>query len=115
MIYVSPCRLKVMLTNVLIEWRPTLHWLMQANRMADALLIADLAGREELSRVQQLYMKKQPSPYMRVVKAIQGNDFVSKSPVLCCSLQLLILTMLIKHHVCAKVLSVVVAIVRPAR
>lgn len=46
--------------------------------MADALLIADLSGREELLRVQQLYMKKQPSPYMRVVKAIQGNDFVSK-------------------------------------
>lgn len=51
---------------------------MQANRMADALLIAHLAGQEELLRVQQLYMKKQPSPYMRVVKAIQGNDFVSK-------------------------------------
>lgn len=50
---------------------------MQANRMADALLIADLAGRDDLTRVQQLYMKKQPSPYMRVVKAIQGNDFVS--------------------------------------
>lgn len=46
--------------------------------MADALLIADLAGRDDLTRVQQLYMKKQPSPYMRVVKAIQGNDFVSK-------------------------------------
>lgn len=46
--------------------------------MADALLIADLAGRDELMRVQQMYMKKQPSPYMRVVKAIQGNDFVSK-------------------------------------
>ena len=52
--------------------------------MADALLIADLAGREELARVQLLYMKKQPSPYMRVVKAIQGNDFVSES-LLCCS------------------------------
>ena len=51
---------------------------MQANRMADALLIADLAGRDDLTRVQQLYMKKQPSPYMRVVKAIQRNDFVSK-------------------------------------
>lgn len=51
---------------------------MQANRMADALLIADLAGRDDLTRVQQLYMKRQPSPYMRVVKAIQGNDFVSK-------------------------------------
>ncbi|KAL3153542.1 hypothetical protein ABBQ38_011870 [Trebouxia sp. C0009 RCD-2024] len=49
---------------------------IKANRMADALLIADLAGREELTRVQHLYMKKQPSPYMRVVKAIQGNDFV---------------------------------------
>lgn len=60
-----------------------LHYALQANRMADALLIADLAGREELSRVQQLYMKKQPSPYMRVVKAIQGNDFVSESPVPC--------------------------------
>ena len=46
--------------------------------MADALLIADLAGRDELMRVQKLYMKKHPSPYMRVVKAIQGNDFVSK-------------------------------------
>lgn len=53
--------------------------LLQANRMADALLIADLAGRDELMRVQQMYMKKQPSPYMRVVKAIQGNDFVSES------------------------------------
>ncbi len=52
---------------------------LQANRMADALLIADLAGRDELMRVQQMYMKKQPSPYMRVVKAIQGNDFVSES------------------------------------
>ena len=52
---------------------------LQANRMADALLIADLAGRDELMRVQQTYMKKQPSPYMRVVKAIQGNDFVSES------------------------------------
>ena len=52
--------------------------MLQAQRMADALLIADLAGRDELTRVQQLYMKKQPSPYMRVVKAIQGNDFVSK-------------------------------------
>lgn len=51
---------------------------LQASRMADALLIADLAGREELSRVQQVYMKKQPSPYMRVVKAIQANEFVSK-------------------------------------
>lgn len=50
--------------------------------MADALLIADLAGRDELTRVQHLYMKKQPSPYMRVVKAIQGNDFVSKYSVL---------------------------------
>ncbi|KAL0027638.1 hypothetical protein WJX79_004520 [Trebouxia sp. C0005] len=49
---------------------------IKANRMADALLIADLAGRDELMRVQQIYMKKQPSPYMRVVKAIQGNDFV---------------------------------------
>ena len=58
---------------------------VQANRMADALLIADLAGRDDLTRVQQLYMKKQPSPYMRVVKAIQGNDFVSK----CLALQLL--------------------------
>ena len=48
--------------------------------MADALIIADLAGRDELTRVQQLYMKKQPSPYMRVVKAITGNDFVSKCP-----------------------------------
>ncbi len=52
---------------------------LQASRMADALLIADLAGRDELMRVQQMYMKKQPSPYMRVVKAIQGNDFVSES------------------------------------
>lgn len=51
---------------------------LQANRMADALLIADLAGRDELMRAQQLYMKKQRSPYMRLVKAIQGNDFVSK-------------------------------------
>lgn len=47
--------------------------------MADALLIADLAGRNELMRAQQLYMKKQRSPYMRLVKAIQGNDFVSES------------------------------------
>jgi hypothetical protein len=47
--------------------------------MADALLIADLAGRDELMRVHQMYMKKQPSPYMRLVKAIQGNDFVSES------------------------------------
>ena len=65
---------------------------MQANRMADALLIAHLAGQEELLRVQQLYMKKQPSPYMRVVKAIQGNDFVSKSAQ-CTALKLLL-------HVC---------------
>ena len=50
--------------------------------MADALLIADLAGRDELTRVQHLYMKKQPSPYIRDVKAIQGNDFVSKLPSL---------------------------------
>ena len=59
---------------------PPQYGISQANRMADALIIADLAGRDELTRVQQLYMKKLPSPYMRVVKAIQGNDFVSECP-----------------------------------
>ena len=79
--------------------------------MADALLIADLAGRDDLTRVQQLYMKKQPSPYMRVVKAIQGNDFVSKflaqqlNTVLFCKFLLIALTYNVLHLCFVKIQS----------
>ena len=52
--------------------------ILQARRMADALLIASLAGSEAVAQAQRLYMRQHPSPYMRIVRAIQGNDFVSE-------------------------------------
>ncbi len=46
--------------------------------MADALLIAHLGGTERFAAAQKQYMRRHPSPYMRLIKAIQGSDLLSE-------------------------------------
>ena len=44
--------------------------------MADALVVAGVAGGEAWQRAQREYFKRSPRPYMRLVSAIQDNDFL---------------------------------------
>ena len=50
---------------------------MQAGRMADALVIGHMGQGKHLVRAQNEYMRRQPRPYMRVVKAVMDNDLLS--------------------------------------
>jgi hypothetical protein len=44
--------------------------------MADALVVAGVAGGEAWARAQREYFQRCPRPYMRLVAAIQDNDFL---------------------------------------
>lgn len=48
---------------------------LQANRHADALIVASLVGGELWDRARQEYMFANPHPYMRVVHAMLGSDW----------------------------------------
>lgn len=47
---------------------------VQVGRMADALLIASIAGDELWRKALATYMRRQPRPYMRVVQAVLDSD-----------------------------------------
>ncbi len=46
--------------------------------MADALVVAGVAGGEAWARAQREYFQRCPRPYMRLVAAIQDNDFLGE-------------------------------------
>lgn len=48
--------------------------------MADALVVAGVAGGDAWQRAQREYFKRCPRPYMRLVAAIQDSDFLSALP-----------------------------------
>ncbi|KAK9829183.1 hypothetical protein WJX72_004364 [[Myrmecia] bisecta] len=50
---------------------------LQADRMADALIIGSLGGGELWTKAQKEYMRRAPRPYMKVVHAIMENDFLA--------------------------------------
>ena len=50
--------------------------------MADALIIGHMGQGPYLARAQAEYMKRQPRPYMRLVRAVMENDLLSES--FCC-------------------------------
>ena len=45
--------------------------------MADALVVAGVAGGDAWQRAQREYFKRCPRPYMRLIAAIQDNDLLS--------------------------------------
>ena len=47
--------------------------------MADALIIGHMGQGPYLARAQAEYMKRQPRPYMRLVRAVMENDLLSES------------------------------------
>ncbi len=46
----------------------------QADRMADALVIASIGGGGLWARAQKEYMRRAPRPYMKIVTAIMDRD-----------------------------------------
>ena len=44
--------------------------------MADALVIGHLGGGVHFSRAQSEYMKRQPFPYMHIVRAVNERDLL---------------------------------------
>ncbi len=52
---------------------------MQADRMADALLIASLGGRDLYAHAQREYIRRAPRPYMKIVSAIMDHDLSGRS------------------------------------
>ncbi len=52
-------------------WR---HAHAQADRMADALLIASIGGGDLWARAQKEYIRRAPRPYMKIVSAIMDHD-----------------------------------------
>lgn len=51
---------------------------VQADRMADALIIGHMGQGQHVVRAQEEYMRRQPRPYMRVVKAVLENNLLSE-------------------------------------
>ncbi|EIE18851.1 hypothetical protein COCSUDRAFT_49081 [Coccomyxa subellipsoidea C-169] len=47
---------------------------LQADRMADALLIASIGGGDLWARAQKEYIRRAPRPYMKIVSAIMDHD-----------------------------------------
>ncbi len=51
---------------------------VQADRVTDALFIAAMGGSELLQRAQDELMKRQPRPYMQVIRAVMKSDVLGK-------------------------------------
>lgn len=47
---------------------------VQAERMADALVIASVGGSYLFEKAQKEYMRRAPRPYMKIVSAIMSHD-----------------------------------------
>ena len=56
---------------------------MQADRVTDALFIAALGGSELLQRAQDELMKRQPRPYMQVIRAVMKSDILGACLNMC--------------------------------
>ena len=52
---------------------------MQAERMADALVIASVGGSYLFEKAQKEYMRRAPRPYMKIVSAIMSHDLTGGS------------------------------------
>ena len=52
----------------------TRHGRTQAERMADALVIASVGGSYLFEKAQKEYMRRAPRPYMKIVSAIMSHD-----------------------------------------
>ena len=54
---------------------------VQAERMADALVIASVGGSYLFEKAQKEYMRRAPRPYMKIVSAIMSRDLAGALPV----------------------------------
>jgi hypothetical protein len=55
--------------------------ILQADRMADALVIASVGGSYLLEKAQKEYMRRAPRPYMKIVSAITNRDLTGAEPL----------------------------------
>ncbi len=53
----------------------------QAERMADALVIASVGGTYLFEKAQKEYMRRAPRPYMKIVSAIMSRDLAGSLPL----------------------------------
>ena len=56
--------------------------ILQADRMADALVIASVGGSYLFEKAQKEYMRRAPRPYMKIVSAITNHDLTGAGPFL---------------------------------
>lgn len=55
--------------------------ILQADRMADALVIAFVGGSYLFEKAQKEYMRRAPRPYMKIVSAITNHDLTGAEPL----------------------------------
>ncbi len=55
---------------------------LQADRMADALVIASVGGNYLFEKAQKEYMRRAPRPYMKIVSAITNQDLTGAGALL---------------------------------
>jgi hypothetical protein len=68
---------QIQLALVVGNYAAAVEACMADGRMADALLLASIGGEDLWHKVQKAFMKREPKPYMKVVKALMDKDLAS--------------------------------------